>query len=268
MTAAVLTRNDASVRILTLNRPERMNALNLDDRIELLDALRDADEDPNCRAIVLTGNDQIFSAGGDISSMSGTDIAAARKRLEIVGEVAQQLVQSQTPVVAAVEGGAYGLGLSLTCATDLVVAASGSKYCASFGKIGLIADTGLFYTLPKRVGTGRARRLLLTAETVPAEEALEYGLVDEITPPGHTLARAIEIAQLLASRSAPVIAATRQILAQSDQSLESILEAETEHQLESLMGPDFEEGKTAFFERRDPKFNAIVVAADSHAHSQ
>lgn len=267
MTSAVLTRDEGSVRVLSINRPERMNALDLDDRIALLTALREAEADPSCRAIVLTGNDHIFSAGGDISSMSGTDVQAARKRLDVVGEIAQQLVHSQTPVVAAVEGGAYGLGLSLMCGVDLVVAATGSKYCASFGKIGLIADTGLFYTLPMRVGQGRARRLLLTAETVTSEDALQYGLVDEITEPGATLQRATELAQLLASYSAPAVAATRQILAKADQSLESILGAETEHQLQLLMGADFEEGRNAFFERRTPKFDATAMAADAPARS-
>jgi len=254
MTNPILTRTVDTVTVITLNRPERLNALDLHDRIALLEALRDAEADPACRAIVLTGNDRIFTAGGDISSMSGDDPEIARRRLDVMSDIARQLLRSRTPIVAAVEGGAYGLGLGLTCAADLVVAADNSKYCASFGKIGLIADTGLFYSLQMRAGKGLARRLLLTAETVPADEAQRFGLVDEITAPGEALDRAIELATLLASRSVPAIAATRRILSDPDQSLEALLTAETEQQIELLMGQDFDEGRTAFFERRKPRF--------------
>lgn len=256
MSEPVIISNVDSVRIISLNRPERKNALDLDDRVALLSALRNADADESCRAIVLTGNDQIFSAGGDISSMSSDDPELARKRLDLVGDVARQLVYSRTPIVSAVEGGAYGLGLSLTCASDLVIAADDAKFCASFGKIGLIADTGLFYSLQERAGKAKARRLLLTAETITAHDALHFGVVDETTSVGAALERATEVATKLAARSVPAVASTRHILSQADQGLEALLQAETEHQVELLMGPDFAEGRAAFFARRNPDFKA------------
>ncbi|MGY2084150.1 enoyl-CoA hydratase/isomerase family protein [Blastococcus sp. SYSU DS0539] len=250
---AVLVEQHGAVALLRLNRPERRNALDLADRSELLAALRAASSDPGCRAIVLTGAGPVFSAGGDIRSMS-RDAAVARQRLQLVSDIARLLVTTGTPVVCAVEGGAFGLGLSLACAADLVVAGSSARFVASFARIGLVADTGLFYTLPKRVGAGRARELMLTARTVTAEEAHRIGLVDEVVADGTAVDRALAVAQDLAAASPAATAGLKQILAADDQSLDAVLAAEERVQVELLAGADFAEGRSAFFERRRPVF--------------
>lgn len=254
--SGLIVQDRDRVRILTLDQPQRRNALDLDDRVALLAALREAEGDDRVRAIVLTGTGEIFCSGGDIASMS-PDPEVARRRLDLVNEVARQLHGSATPIVAAVEGGAFGLGLSLTSFSDLVVAGSGARFSAAFAKVGLVADTGLFHSLPQRVGPGRARQLLLTARTVSAEEALDIGLVDELVEDGSTLERAVEHAERLAAWSAPMVAATRRILAQPDQSLEAVLAAEAEVQVELLAGPEFAEGQAAFLERRRPDFVGV-----------
>ncbi|WP_460747199.1 enoyl-CoA hydratase/isomerase family protein [Nocardiopsis oceani] len=250
---AVLAEDRGHVRILTLNRPGRRNALDLDDRGAFLAALEEADADPGVRALVLTGAPPVFSAGGDISSMS-PDPEVSRVRLDLVNRIARQMLTAGTPVVAAVEGGAYGLGLSLSCACDTVVAGRGADFAASFARIGLVADTGLFHSLPMRVGAARARQLLMNARAVSAEEAEGIGLVDEVVDDGAALERAVAVAGRLARWSAPMVAATRRILAQPDQSLDALLAAEAEAQTELLAGPEFAEGRAAFLERRRADF--------------
>lgn len=250
---AVRVEDRGPVRVLTLDRPERRNALDLPDRRDLLAALEGADATPSVRAVVLTGAGGVFSAGGDIRSMS-PDPDVARERLEVVNAVARQLVGGATPVVAAVEGGAHGLGLSLACACDLVVTGRGAAFAASFVRIGLTADTGLFHTLPRRVGPARARALLLTARQVDADEALATGLVDEVVDDGAALERAVALAADLAALSREAVAATRRVLADPWPDLEPALAAERDEQVVLLGGPGFAEGRAAFLGRRRPDF--------------
>lgn len=255
---AVLVEPRGPIRVLTLNRPQRRNSLNLDDRIALLEALRDAESDPNCRAVVLTGAPPVFCSGGDIGSMS-PDPQVASVRLKLVSDLARHLVTSPCPVVAAVEGGAYGLGLALATASDYAVVADDAKLTCSFAKIGLTADTGLSYTLSARVGPGRARELILFARLLSAQEGLSMGLISEVVPAGRALDVAIERAHELARCSAPMVAVTKRILCQPAQDLEAMLAAEAAGQLELLAGPDFAEGRAAFFERRPPSFQTAAA---------
>ncbi len=252
---AVLVDNEGPVRILTLNRPERRNSLNLEDRIAFLEELREAESDPTCRAVVVTGAGKVFCSGGDISSMS-SDPEVAKVRLQVINDIAIHFARSSCPVVTAVNGGAYGLGLALVTASDYSVVADDGKLCASFAKIGLTADSGLFWSLRNRVGAGRARELILFATVVPADEALRMGLISEVAAPADLLRVAVERARQLAEASAPMIAVTKQILAQSAQDLESVLAAEAEGQAKLLAGADFAEGRAAFFAKRKPSFTA------------
>lgn len=253
---AVLREEHGSVRLLRLNRPGRRNALDLPDRELLLEELTAAEADPAVRAVVLAGAGEIFSAGGDIRSMS-PDPEVARRRLQLVNAIARSMVTGGTPIVAAVEGGAFGLGLSLACAADLVVAGRSARFAASFAKIGLVADTGLFYTLPRRVGAGRARELMLTARAVPAEDGLRMGLLDEVVDDGDAVGRALSVAADLAAGSPAATAGLKQILAQDDQSLDAVLDAEERVQVGLLAGADFAEGRAAFLERRRPDFPGV-----------
>lgn len=258
MSTGLLVEDHGPVRVLTLNRPERRNALDLDDRAALLDALVAADRD--ARAIVLTGAAPMFCSGGDISSMT-LDPVLGRRRLELVNAIARQMVTSSTPIVAAVEGGAFGLGLALSCAGDLVVATESSRFAASFAKIGLAPDTGLSWSLPLRVGRAMTRRMVLTACTLDATAALASGLVDELVDDGAALDRALVLAGELAAMSAPTIAGVRRILSQADQSLEGLLAAEAEVQLDLFQTPEFTEGRAAFLERRPPDFAGVAMGS-------
>lgn len=252
--SAVTVEDRGPVRILTLARPERRNALDLDDRLDLLEALRAADRE--ARAVVLTGAGAVFCAGGDIRSMS-QDREVARRRLDVVNAVVRQMVNGERPIVAAVEGGAYGLGLALAAACDIVVASRTATFSTSFAKIGLAPDTGLAYTLPLRVGRGRTRELLLTARTFDADEAERLGVVETLVDEGSALETAVATASRLAELSPPMVAGVRRLLTQPDQSLEAVLATEADTQVELLAGPHFAEGRAAFLERRTPDFASV-----------
>ncbi|MFD7292849.1 enoyl-CoA hydratase/isomerase family protein [Streptomyces sp. NPDC059897] len=252
---AVDIRCEGPVHTLTLNRPARRNALDLADRRELLAGLRESERDPECRAIVLAGAGEVFCAGGDIRSMS-QDPDVARERLAVVGDVARALVCSAKPVVAAVRGGAYGLGLGLAAACDYVVAADDARFAASFAKIGLTADSGLSWSLAQRVGPARAKEIILFAEDLNAAEAQRIGLVSEIVAAEKVAARARERAERLAAASPAMVAATKRIFAQEAQDLDAVLDAEAEAQVALLAGEGFAEGRAAFLERRRPVFPA------------
>ncbi|MFJ9123672.1 enoyl-CoA hydratase/isomerase family protein [Streptomyces sp. NPDC102340] len=252
---AVDVRCEGPVHTLTLNRPARRNALDLADRRELLAALRESGQDPECRAIVLTGAGEVFCAGGDIRSMS-QDPDVSRERLAVVNDAARALVCSAKPVVAAVRGGAYGLGLGLAAACDYVVAADDARFAASFAKIGLTADSGLSWSLAQRVGPARAKELILFAEDLDATEARRIGLVSEIVEGEKVAVRARERAERLAAASPAMVAATKRIFAQEAQDLDAVLDAEAAAQVELLGGQGFVEGRSAFLERRRPVFPA------------
>lgn len=234
------------VGVVTLDRPEKRNALDLDDRVALLDALRRTGQSSD--ALVLTGSGPMFCAGGDLRSMT-PEPEAARHRLAVVGDVVRALVQAPVPVVSAVEGGAFGLGLSLALAADVVIGAYGSRYAASFSRMGLGPDGGLSWSLPRRVGPGRAGALVLTARTVGSDEALDMGLVDELVEPGAALDRALEVAAGLADLPPAVLGGVRRGLEEPGRSLEDALAAETEQQVGLLGGAEFARRREAFLAR-------------------
>jgi 2-(1,2-epoxy-1,2-dihydrophenyl)acetyl-CoA isomerase len=248
--SAVLTEDRGYVRIVTLNRPERRNALDMGDRVALLDVLKTTPA--TTRALVLSGGD-FFCAGGDIRTMT-QDLDVARERLEVINDVVRVIITGDLPVVAAVEGGAIGLGFGLALACDFVVAGRSSTFAASFAKIGLGPDTGLSYSLPLRVGQARTRELLMTARKVPAPEAVAMGAIDEVVDDGQALTAALERADQLATLSSPMVAAVRRLLIQPDRSIEAMLATEQDVQLELFATAEFREGQDAFRERRSPDF--------------
>jgi enoyl-CoA hydratase/carnithine racemase len=245
---------EGPVRVLTLDDPARRNALSLQMREELNTALYEAMEDPACRAVVLTGAGGYFCAGGDPSSMPVDDPAAGYARLGVLAEVVTSLVQGPKPVVAAVAGPAFGSGLSLAAACDYVVAEPAARFCASFGRVGLIADGGLMWTLPRRVGPARARALLLRGTVLDSETAYGYGLVDERSAPERQLALAVERATELAAGPPLATAATKALTAGQPVDLAGLLAAEAGTQVHLFGSADFQEGRDALRDRRPPRF--------------
>ena len=253
MAETVLLSADGPVAIVTLNEPERRNPLALDGAQLLVDCLGRA-MDGEARAVVVTGAGGNFCAGGDIRGMANSEMMAGRERLALLHRIIRLLVTGRKPVLAAVEGAAFGAGVSLALATDHVIAAKDARFCASFNRVGLMADLGLLYTLPLRVGHGKARELLLFGDVIDAPEALRIGLVDRVVEPGKALASAIERATLLAAGPPLAMAFTKAALARAPAPLEQMLQIELDGQTLLRSTADHAEGQKAFFEKRMPQF--------------
>ncbi len=244
------TREGATA-ILTLDYPERRNALAMPMRQRLVDALEAIEADQTMRAIVITGAGGTFSAGGDISGMDVSDLAAGRERFRLTHRLVRLLVKGSKPVVAAVEGWCVGAGLSVAMCCDTVVAAEDARFAAGFGKIGLIADLGLLHTLPARVGQGRARQILLYGEPMGAGRAVEIGMADHVVPSGTALQTALDRAARFHDAAPLPVAMTKQHLAAG---LDAALDWERDTQSALFLTTDHAEGKAAFLAKRAPLF--------------
>ena len=254
MTEPVLLRRDGDIAIVTLNEPERRNALSLPMRerlFEVLDEVMSGDD----RAVVLTGAGGNFCSGGDIKSFAGeAALVEVRDRLTRLHRVVRLMLTGRKPLIAAVDGYAFGAGVSLALACDHVVAASDARFCASFNRVALMGDLGLLYTLPLRVGMGKARELLMLGEVIGADEALAMRLVDRLAEPGKVLDAAIERARLFAAAPPVALAVTKSTLARMPASLETVLQMEVDGQSALFQTQDHAEGRTAFLEKRNPVF--------------
>ncbi|HEY2225810.1 enoyl-CoA hydratase/isomerase family protein [Actinomycetospora sp.] len=251
----VLVEIDGPVRVLTLNEPARRNPLGVPMRRELRAALEAAHADDACRVLVITGAGPAFCSGADLASMPRGDRADARDRLHLMADLISLLVEGPLPVVAAVDGAAVGAGTSLAAACDYVVVGRSATFGAIFGRIGLVADSGLHWTLPRRVGPGPARRMLLRGKLLGAEEARGLGLVDELVGDGASLAAARDVAADLATAAPLALAATKRLLANPPATLAETLHAEECAQVELFETADFAEGNDAFFAKRRPVFH-------------
>lgn len=234
---------------LVLDRPEVRNALDPVDREALQVAFGEADADPAVRAAVLTGSGPVFCAGGNIAGMR-VGPGDLETRFEGLAALVTTVVRGRLPVVAAVEGGAYGLGLGLAALCDLVVAGRSASFAASFGTLGLTADTGASWSLARRAGWARTRRLLLTGEHLDAATALDWGVVDEVVDDGTARDRALRLGEALATRSPASVAATRRLMADLPVDLDAALAAEAAAQSELMLGQDFADARDSFLARR------------------
>lgn len=240
--------------IVTLNVPARRNALSLVMRRELNDALAGLDADPAVRAVVLTGAEGNFCAGGDLKSMEGMDVAAGRNRLAEAHLLVRQIAGMATPVIAAVDGYAYGAGLSLAAMCDIVVTTPDARWSCAFGKVGLMPDLGTTWILPQRIGTGRARLLAYTARPIDGRQAVDWGLADQLAGNDGSMATALEIAAEIGDCAPLATAAAKHAFGKPEMSLDAALEAEVDAQLDLFGSADFAEGKDAFFAKRRPEF--------------
>jgi enoyl-CoA hydratase/carnithine racemase len=248
---ALHAERDGAVLVITLDYPARRNALALPLRERLAEVLEETEGDPSIRAIVVTGASGVFCSGGDISGMDTRDALAGRERLRRAYRSIRILAAGTKPVVAAVEGWCVGAGLSLACACDIIVAAEDSRFMAGFGKVGLMGDLGLPFTLPLRIGAGRARKILMLHQQLTAAEAERIGLVEEVVPRGQALPVAMERARFLATQAPTPMALTKSMLAAG---LDAALETERHFQTLLFLSDDHKEGRAAFMEKREPKF--------------
>jgi len=254
MALALLDKPEAGIWRISLNQPERRNPIGQAVREAVTPLWLEALAEDGCRAIVLTGAGGTFCAGGDIATMGRTEPAAARKRMKKGHHFTRLLYESEKPVVAAVEGHAVGAGAGLALLCDTVVMGQGAKFGIPFFKLGLVPDFGLLYTLPRRIGSGPAKQLLLHGRMIGADEALALGVVDRVVPDDQVQAAALEEARSLAQHPPFAMAVAKRLIDTMPGSLDQALEMEANAQAMCFAGPDVEEGVAAFKEKRKPRF--------------
>lgn len=214
----VLTDVRDGIGTITLNRPEARNALSLDMRPALAEAVAQMRDDANVRSVILTGAGGAFCAGGDIHQMLDTSQQglAWRQRIRKLHQWFPELVNLEKPVIAAVDGPAYGAGLSLALAADFVLASPRATFCAVFARMGLVPDLGAMQLLPRIVGRQRAKELIFTARVVRADEAKTLGMVYDIVPDADALQPAARaLAGRFADASTAAIGMAKSIMNQS-----------------------------------------------------
>lgn len=257
MTGLVRTKLMGNVAIVELSDPGRLNALTLEMREELIVALREANLDRSSAAIVLTGSGSNFSAGGDIKNPRPSVEAIASTaayRLSRLQETIRSVMAGPKPVVAAVDGRAMGAGLSLAMSCDFVIGSHRAQFAGVFGKVGLVPDAGLLFTLPRRIGAAKAQLMLLTARTVEAAEARDMGLVDRLVAPEDLLEAAAQEAARLAQIAPLSMAAIKSLGVGYCMSLEDAFAQESRLQPLMALTRDSAEARAAFVEKRPPNF--------------
>ncbi len=258
-TALVLEERKGAVVTLTLNRPERLNALDVALARALVEALGRVAEDPAVRAVVLTGAGRGFCAGGDLNLLREARARNAGHELEGLlrggKEVVLAVVGMRKPVLAAINGPAAGAGVNLALACDLRIASDRASFAESFAKVGLFPDFGGTYLLPRLVGPARAAEMFYTGEMISAADAERLGLVNRVVPHDFLAEEAAVMAAHLAAAPPLAVRAVKQVLFGSDRAaLERALDAEIEQQVECFLSEDCVEGLAAFFEKRPPHF--------------
>jgi enoyl-CoA hydratase/carnithine racemase len=255
----------SGVAVLTLNRPERMNAWGGGLASAFWSCIDRAEADADVRALVVTGSGRAFCAGadmGDLSSITNTTVDSAGEADvdKLVGERHPHFVATlRKPVMAAINGACAGIGLTQALMCDVRFAAEGAKFTTSFARRGLIAEYGISWILPRVVGWSAALDLLLSGRVFHADEAVALGLVKEVVPPEELMARAIGYAEDIAANCAPNSLAVIKQQVYAD-TMRDVCEASAVAEKlmhESMLRPDLIEGVTSFFEKRPPNFPAL-----------
>lgn len=262
---------DGPVLTVTLNRPDKLNAYTAVMGAELEDAFQRADADDDIRVIIVTGAGRGFCAGADISAGAGAfDTRAEGSVAFATADRPRQgggagfvgaIFNCRKPSIAAINGAAVGVGLTLTLPMDIRIAAEGARFGFVFARRGLVPEAGSAWFLPRLVGLSQALRWCLSGRLFPADEALAGDLVSEVVAPDRLLARAREIALEIAENTAPVsIALTRQLLWRYSGEPDpfGVLKVDGRLAMQLGAGPDVREGVSAFLEKRPPNFPGRV----------
>ena len=257
--ALVLEERDGAVLTLRLNRPERLNALNVELGRALVDVLGRAASDGSTRVVILTGAGRGFCAGGDLAMLRDARSRNAGHELEGLlragKEIALAIRTMSKPVIAAVNGPAAGAGMNLALACDLRIASDQATFGETFARVGLFPDFGGTYFLPKIVGPAKTAELFYTAEMISAAEAGRLGIVNRVVLEEKFAEEVKKFAAQLAAGPPIAIRAIKQVLFASErEQLERVLDAEIRQQVDCFLSADCAEGLDAFFAKREPRF--------------
>ncbi|MBV9259764.1 MAG: 2-(1,2-epoxy-1,2-dihydrophenyl)acetyl-CoA isomerase [Pseudolabrys sp.] len=254
----VIVSKRAGYRILTLNRPDRLNAFNETMHDELRLAIEDAERDETCRSLLLTGAGRGFCAGQDLSdrlARPGEQVVLGGTLEAHYNPLVRKLRALPIPVVCAVNGVAAGAGCNLALACDIVIAAHSAAFVQSFARVGLVPDSGGTWILPRLIGMARARGLALLAEGLPADKAEHWGLIWKAVADGALMNEAEKICQQFANAPTYGLSLIKRALDTAmTNSLDQQLDLERDFQRMASLSPDYTEGVRAFMEKRKPNF--------------
>jgi len=254
--AELLEERRGAVAVLTLHRPDRLNAVNEALYTQLIDAQERLAADRSVRALVLTGSGRAFCVGADLVGHKQTQRIddARRHYIELGQRAARLLLTNRLPVVAAINGHAIGAGLELALACDLSVVAQDAKLRFPEFGLGTFVGGGATRTLVQRVGNTRARELLLLGRFFRGEDAVAFGVCNQAAPAAEVLPTALALAEELAAKAPRSLAFAKQLLAPASRSLDDVLAAEADALFACMQTTDWQEGIDAFAERRTPNF--------------
>ena len=243
---------------ITLNRPEAANGLNLTMGKELMHVAIRCDEDPEIRAVILTGAGKAFSAGGDLKFFAGygDKLSYVLKEMTVYCHAAaSRFIRMEKPLITAVNGVAAGMGMSFAICGDIIIAAESASFVAAYTAAALSPDGAMTYALPRMIGLSRAREMMLTNRRLTAREALEWGLVNKVTPDGDLLKEAETLAKSFAQGPTRAFGTVKKLLNESfSATLETQMEQEARGIAEMATTKDGQEGVGAFVEKRRPVF--------------
>ncbi|MGE3076705.1 MAG: enoyl-CoA hydratase/isomerase family protein [Dehalococcoidia bacterium] len=256
----VIEEQRGSVTILTLNRPERLNAWNNEMMFELKDAVTKANADPAVRAIVFTGAGRAYCSGADIGGWAQQiQSGGGQQGSATAGEDnwLAFLRRMPKPTIAAVNGVSVGVGVTHILPMDVRIASENARFGFAFVKMALVPELASSYFLPQLVGLGRAKEWCLTARMVPAEEAQQAGLVSEVVAHDKLIDRAVEIGEMIGAHAPAAVARVKQVFEQNatDSDIQSVLLRENAQNAAARLETDHKEAVAAFMEKRPPVFN-------------
>jgi 2-(1,2-epoxy-1,2-dihydrophenyl)acetyl-CoA isomerase len=259
MEQPILTTQADGYRIITLNRPDKLNAFTAQMNLDLQAALAAADQDVSCRALLITAAGRAFSAGQDLSAVKPEPGAVKRSTYDTLEQlynpIARTIADYRMPIVVAINGVAAGAGLNLALGCDVVLAARSAKLMQPFSKIALIPDGGGTWHLPRLVGPARARALMMLADPITAEQAEAMGMIWKAIDDDKLMAEAKALTARLAAMPTRALAAIRRAaLAAETNTLSEQLDLERDMQEALAHEPDAREGISAFLEKRAPQF--------------
>ncbi len=256
MTDKLICDNAAGVLSLTLNRPDKLNAIDFELLDALVGALEGAKSDDGVRVIVLKGAGRVFCAGADIGQMVDRTPAEWEEIVDHYLDPIRAIVSLDKPVIARCHGNVVGGGLGLALASDFRVGAEGSRYCTPFVKLALAGcDMSAGYFLPRLIGLGRATDMMMTARFVDAEEAERIGLISRLVPEAELDAAVDELAQSFVAGAPRALGFSKRAIRRSlDNDMAGEFDYEVFAQVQCLQSEDHREGVAAFLERRAPNF--------------
>lgn len=252
----VVYEKKESVALITLNRPEKLNALNRDVLTDLLRALEEAEGDPEIRSVVITGTGKSFCAGADVTEFTKS-IADIRKFIELGREVFEYIENMTKPVVAAVNGYSLGGGFELALSCDFIVASSNAIFGSTEINLGIVPGWGATQKLIATAGLAKAREVIMLGEAFSAEEALKLGIVYRLVPPEKLFEEALALAKKLSQKSPMALSIAKTVLNRSTRSiLAPGFELERSMFYVAVSSEDAREGISAFLEKRKPKWQS------------